>query len=120
VIPLTGAILTAGAILVFFGVKFSLFHLAASLLVIGLGLDYALFLNREESDDSDRLKTCHALLICNLSTLSVFGVLSFSNTPVLTAIGSTVALGSLLSLIFSSIFAQNVSLKPSDSSSNYQ
>jgi predicted exporter len=107
VIPLASAILTAAAILIIFGTKFSLFHLAASLLVIGLGLDYALFLNRSESNDSNRLKTCHALLVCNLSTLSVFGALSFSNTPVLTAIGSTVALGSLLSLIFSSIFAKN-------------
>lgn len=109
VIPLASAILTSSAILVFFGVKFSLFHLAASLLVIGLGLDYALFLNRQESEPSDEIKTCHALLICNLSTLSVFGALSFSTTPVLTAIGSTVAIGSFLSLLFSSIFAKNVS-----------
>ena len=108
VIPLVSAILTSAAILVFFGVKFSLFHLAASLLVIGLGLDYALFLNRQESEPSERIKTCHALLICNLSTLSVFGALSFSTTPVLTAIGSTVAIGSFLSLLFSSIFAKNV------------
>jgi predicted exporter len=118
VIPLTSAILTAGAILVLLGVKFSLFHLAASLLVLGLGLDYALFLNRKENDDSDRLKTCHALLVCNLSTLSVFGALSFSTTPVLTAIGSTVAIGSLLSLIFSSRFAQNVFINSSGNHSN--
>ncbi|MGV7220119.1 MAG: MMPL family transporter [Nitrospinales bacterium] len=118
VIPLTSAILTAAAILVIFGIKFSLFHLAASLLVLGLGLDYALFFNREEINPSDRLKTCHALLVCNLSTLSVFGALSFSTTPVLTAIGLTVALGSFLSLIFSSIFAQNVFMKLSNNNSN--
>lgn len=105
VIPLASSVLTAAAILVFFGIKISLFHLAASLLVVGLGLDYALFLNREESLPGGRARTCHALLVCNLSTLSVFGALSFSATPVLSAIGSTVALGAFLSLIFSSMFA---------------
>ena len=93
------------AILVAAQVRLSLFHLVALLLVIGLGLDYALFMNRPKVSETDQWNTHHSLIVCNLSTVTVFCVLSFSDTPVLNALGTTVALGAFLCLLFSFIFA---------------
>jgi predicted exporter len=104
-IPILGSVLTVMAILTAAKVQLSLFHLVSLLLVIGLGLDYALFLNRKLKLKEEQSKTHHALLLCNLSTVSVFGTLAFSATPVLRAIGSTVAIGAFLCLWFSFIFA---------------
>jgi len=104
-IPILGSVLTVMAVLVAAKVRLSLFHLVSLLLVIGLGIDYALFLNRKPKSNEERSKTHHALLVCNLSTISVFGTLAFSTTPVLKAIGTTVAIGAFLCLLFSFIFA---------------
>ena len=91
--PILGSVITVVAILVAAEIKLSLFHLVSLLLVIGLGIDYALFLNRELKLKEERFDTHHALIVCNLSTVSVFGTLAFSTTPILRAIGTTVAIG---------------------------
>ena len=62
-------------------------------LTAGLGIDYALFFERAGADRDERLRTLHAVLVCSLSTLMVFAMLSFSSIPVLRSIGVTVALG---------------------------
>ena len=103
--PIVGSVLTVVAILVAAKVRLSLFHLVSLLLVIGLGIDYALFLNRELKLKEERFDTHHALIVCNLSTISVFGTLAFSTTPILRAIGTTVAIGAFFCLLYSFIFA---------------
>jgi predicted exporter len=103
--PIIGSVLTVMAVLAAAQIPLSLFHLVSLLLVVGLGLDYSLFLNREISFEEKQIKTRHAILVCNLSTVSVFGTLAFSSTPVLQAIGMTVAIGASLCLWFSFIFA---------------
>lgn len=110
-IPIFGSVLTVMAVLATAKVQLSLFHLVSLLLVIGLGLDYTLFLNRKLELLEDQSKTNHALLVCNLSTVSVFGTLAFSTTPVLRAIGTTVAIGAFLCLWFSFIFAPKTKMK---------
>ncbi len=104
-IPILGAVFTVIAILIIAKIQLSLFHLVSLLLVVGLGIDYALFLNYRLTLTEERSKTHHALLVCNLSTITVFGTLAFSTTPVLNAIGTTVAIGAFLCLIFALIFA---------------
>jgi len=46
-----------------------------------------------------------SLLLCNISTVIGFGVIGFATTPVLSAIGSTVAIGAFLSLVFAAILS---------------
>jgi predicted exporter len=75
------------------GIALSLFHLVALILAAGLGLDYALFFERTADDPAAQRRTLHAVIVCSLSTLLVFGVLSLSSLPVLRSIGITVALG---------------------------
>jgi predicted exporter len=75
------------------GVSLNLFHLIALVLAAGLGLDYALFFERAADDPAEQRRTLHAVLVCSLSTLMVFALLSFSTLPVLRSIGITVAAG---------------------------
>ena len=102
--------------LLLIGERLSLFHLVSLLLVIGIGLNYALFFNRPFTDDADRRRTLLSLTVCIIATLSAFGALAFSRTPVLHAIGLTVSLGAFFSLVVSALLAQEkeaVSCSPS-------
>jgi predicted exporter len=73
-------------------------HLVALLLVLGLGLDYALFLSRSESD-AQRQATAKGVLACAASTTLAFGILAGSSIPVLRFLGLTVATGSAASFL---------------------
>jgi predicted exporter len=97
---LTAALLTAG------GQRIGVFHLVALLLVLGIGLNYALFFERPPADAAERERTRLALAVCSTSTFATFGFLSLSATPVLHAIGSTVALGALVSLVLAALWAR--------------
>jgi len=71
-------------------------HLVALLLVFGLGLDYALFFSRTDTA-SDRRATVHSVTACTASTTLAFGILGASSVPFLHYIGTTTAVGSLVS-----------------------
>jgi predicted exporter len=77
------------------GVSLNLFHLISLILAAGLGLDYALFFEHSAADAGERRRTLHAVLVCAISTLLVFAMLALSSTPILRAIGVTVAIGVL-------------------------
>jgi predicted exporter len=104
VAPLAAAVaLTASAILLG-GSTLSIFHLVGLLLVVAVGSNYSLFFERGAATIEDRERTLVSLLFANVSTVIGFGLLSFSRVPILHAIGSTVALGTVLSLVFAAIF----------------
>ncbi|MDH3551998.1 MAG: xanthomonadin transporter, partial [Gammaproteobacteria bacterium] len=73
-------------------------HLVALLLVLGLGLDYALFLSRSESL-RERRATDKGVLACAASTTLAFGILAGSSIPLLKFLGLTVASGALISYL---------------------
>jgi predicted exporter len=108
VFPLVSALAVVAAVLNLSGESLSLFHVATFLLVIGLGLDYALFFNRLEGSEEERRRTFYGLLVCSTTTILVFGVLATSSIPVLHAIGLTAALGSFCCLLFAGIMAKRV------------
>lgn len=104
--PLAAAVLVTVAFLLAVSTKLNLFHLVALLLVVGVGSNYSLFFERgsapaTDAADSGRIYT--SVFLCNVSTVIGFGVLGFASTPVLRAIGGTVAIGALLSLVFAAI-----------------
>jgi predicted exporter len=105
-LPPLMAILFVVASLLLVGERLSLFHLVSLLLVLGIGLNYALFFHRGVSDEAERRRTALALMVCIGATLAAFGTLAFSRTPVLHAIGLTVSLGALFSLILSAMLAK--------------
>jgi len=81
------------------GQPLDLFHLISLVLAAGLGLDYALFFERVGMNRDEWLRTLHGVLVCALSTLMVFALLSLSSIPVLRSIGITVTLGVLINFL---------------------
>ncbi len=114
IVPVLGSVLVVAALLHVSGERLSLFHLASFLLVIGIGLDYGLFFNRPHRSFDERNRTIQALGICSLTTILAFGLLAFSQFPVLRAIGTTAAAGALLSLLFSATFVGSNWMKSSN------
>lgn len=102
-LPLIAAVIVVTAYLALTGHALTIFHLIGLLLVVAVGSNYALFFDHRCVSQQDRERTMTSLLFANASTVLGFGLLSFSQSPVLYAIGSTVALGAVLSLVFSAI-----------------
>lgn len=102
-LPLAAAVIAVTAWLLLSGHALSIFHLIGLLLVVAVGSNYALFFDHRCTSAQDRERTVTSLLFANASTVLGFGLLSLSQSPVLNAIGSTVAVGAVLSLIFSAI-----------------
>jgi predicted exporter len=94
------ALCTTVAVIVTLHGSLTVIHLVALLLVLGLGLDYALFLSRTESA-SERRATDKGVLACAASTTLAFGILAGSTIPVLRFLGLTVAAGSAASFLIS-------------------
>ena len=97
-LTVSAALATTVAVVTAVHGSMTVIHLVALLLVLGLGLDYALFLSRSESA-SQRHATDKGVLACAASTTLAFGVLAASSIPVLKFIGLTVATGSAASFL---------------------
>ena len=89
------------AILYLAGVTLTPFHIVSLLLAMGLGLDYALFMSRSFDSALEASQTIFGVLVCAATTVTLFGVMSLSQAPVLHGIGVTVAIGAALSLFCS-------------------
>lgn len=102
--PLAAGVLVVGAFHALTGTRLSLLHLVGLLLVVAIGSNYALFFDRlAERRDGALSRTLASLALANVTTVASFGALSLSGIPVLRAIGSTVALGALITLLFAAM-----------------
>jgi predicted exporter len=91
------------------GEPLNLFSTFALLLVLGIGIDYAIFLR--EGRDSP-LSSLIAVLVCAATALLSFGVLAFSGTPFIHSFGLTMLSGISLAVIIALLLGH-----PSDSTS---
>ncbi len=105
--PLVLAVLTVAAVLVLCGVELTILHLVGMLLIVAVGSNYALFFDRREGGDRGGPLTVASLLIANLCTVIGFGLLSFSGVPVLEALGTTVAPGAFLALLYAALLTRH-------------
>jgi predicted exporter len=108
--PLVLAVLVVAATLTICGRQLTILHLVGMLLIVAVGSNYALFFDRESTDDRHHTSplTLASLGIANLSTVIGFGLLSFSQVPVLEALGTTVAPGTFLALLFSAVLTSRI------------
>lgn len=102
--PVAASVVLTVALLLAAGGPLSFIHIMALLLVAGLGLDYALFLNRNLESEQDGRRTVTSVLVGNITTVVVFTVLAFSELPVLNNMGQSVALGAVLSILLAFLF----------------
>jgi predicted exporter len=99
VLSLGISLLLTVAILALLETSLTPFHIAALLLVAGIGLDYALFMSHDSAGDHDQRRVAKSLLICAATTILAFCFMIFSTAPVLKGIGLTVSIGVTLSLL---------------------
>jgi predicted exporter len=122
--PLVAGVAVVAAAHVLAGTTLTILHLVGLLLVVAVGSNYALFFDQlalgrsfdklapERPDapapgrpDRTAARTLASLALANATTVASFGLLSLSAIPVLHAIGSTVAAGAFLTLVFSAALA---------------
>lgn len=108
VAPVACAVACVTASLLLQGTQLTILHLVGLLLVVAVGSNYALFFDRGAQTGSAtyRQQTQVSLVVANLTSVGSFGVLGLSKVPVLAAIGSTVAPGAFLALVFAAIFTR--------------
>jgi predicted exporter len=102
-LPPASAVLVTAATMSQFDGGLTIVHLVGLLLVAGIGLDFALFSRSFRKDPPALAKSRRAIATCALSTGGVFFVLGQSTIGMLEMLGLTVALGILLSWLFSRI-----------------
>jgi predicted exporter len=102
-LPLAGAVLLTFAILTAGGHRLSIFNLVGLLLTVAVGSNYCIFFERQDWRDSQAERMVASLVLANICTIIGFGTLSFARLPVLHDIGTTVAIGTVLSLVLAAI-----------------
>ena len=106
-LPLSLAALAVAASFALSHRPMNILHLIGLLLIFALGSNYALFFDRgaTRTDPVQATRTLSSVLLANLTTTIAFGVLATSSVPVLSSLGSTVAPGAFLALLFSAVLA---------------
>ncbi|WP_024850521.1 MMPL family transporter [Hydrogenovibrio kuenenii] len=110
-IPVTLGVLITFICLNVWAGQLSIFHLLASLLLIAIGIDYSLFVqaasvkNKEyDSAHQAAKEILHSVPIAMATTVVSFGLLLFTQIPILVAIGQTIVLGVPLVYLFSRLY----------------
>ncbi|BCR03188.1 membrane protein [Desulfuromonas versatilis] len=91
-VPVLSGLLLMLGIMGALGMSFNLFNVIAAILVIGLGVDYGIFMVCRQDEPCERA-TETAVLVSGLTTLAGFGALVLARHPALHSIGITVLLG---------------------------
>jgi predicted exporter len=87
------------ALLSLMGIPLNLLHLLGVLLVLSIGVDYAIFLVASGPEAGTRAATLLGLCLACASTCLAFGLLAFSSFPALRALGLSTSIGAVLSLV---------------------
>jgi predicted RND superfamily exporter protein len=98
------------------GIAFNLFNVVAAILIIGLGVDYGIFMVNKLSRGLQQ-GTEQAIFVSGLTTLAGFGALVIARHPALHSIGITVLLG-IIAAIPSALLVIPAVYRPS--SKNYE
>jgi predicted exporter len=104
--PLAAAVVMTAALLTLDGGKVSIFMVVGFLLIVAVGSNYCLFFERSEPNARTWQRSIASVVLANLCTVSAYGLMSFSNIPVLHDIGKTVATGTFLSLICAAVLSR--------------
>lgn len=91
-LPVLSGLLVMFGCMGWLNLEMNLFNVIASILIIGLGVDYGIFMVCHSQQEID-LASSRAILISGLTTLVGFGALVLAEHPALYSIGLTVLLG---------------------------
>ena len=101
--PTAVASIATLAILGYAGQSLQMFHVLALMLLLGVGIDYGIFMqeNAQRRDSTSWL----AVGLSAVSTILSFGLLGLSRTPALQAFGLTMLIGTTLAWLLVPFFA---------------
>ncbi len=88
------------------GNTLNLFHTMALFLVLGLGMDYSIFVKEMRENVSI---THQSIFLSAITSLLSFGLLAVSSIPVVSAFGITLLIGNLSNLIGAFIYSEQLS-----------
>lgn len=100
--PVAAAALTP-ALEALAGLAFTFFDAMALVLVLSIGVDYAIFC--AETDRARMARTIVAIWLAAMTTILAFGLLSLSRVTAVAAFGSTMLLGILLAVLLAPLAA---------------
>ncbi len=101
--PAVLAAATSVGALVLLGYQTNLMHLVALLLVLGMGVDYGVFMVEAHGDEEAVGPTLAGMLLDCLTTILSFGLLAMSVNPALRALGAITTLGVTLSCVLAPV-----------------
>ena len=81
------------------GVETSLLHVVGLVMVLGMGVDYGVFVVDSASHPEEMGVTMLSTFLGSITTVFTFGVLALSQHPALRALGITIGVGILLSFL---------------------
>lgn len=81
------------------GTETNLLHAVSLLIVMGMGVDYGIYVVDSSAAGEELGPTLVTCLLCCLTTILGFGTLALSSHPALRAIGLTTGIGIVLSLV---------------------
>ena len=104
-VPIVLATVAAAAMLIAFWEPLTVFHYVALLLTVGIGVNYALLMASPVARH-DRAAMWRTLAVVSGTALTTFGVLAAAHAPVLHAIGLTVCVGVIVSIVFAGLVVE--------------
>ena len=107
-LPVCLALLATFAVQALLGVPLNLFGVMSAFLILGIGVDYAIFY---QQDEAGHAYVTSAMFLCMLATILGFGLLALSATQAIHAFGLTVLLGVIFSFIFASLLTRGNALQ---------
>ncbi len=91
-VPVATGLITLFGVCGLLGWSFNIFNIVASILIVGLGIDYGIFMVCRTGGEEGK-RTDRAVVISGLTTLAGMGSLVLATHPALSSIGLTVAVG---------------------------
>lgn len=85
------------------GVSGSMMHVIGALLVLSMGVDYGIYALESRQHRDERATTLLGMLLAALTTVLSFGLLGLSENPALAAIGATVGVGMVFTVVASPV-----------------
>jgi hypothetical protein len=102
VLPSLMGVISCFSISVFTGRGFNVMHLASSILIAGVGVDYGIYavgMFRDGHNAEEMRSTIQSLMICALCTVAVFGAMSISSNKAVFSLGSSMLAGVIMAFL---------------------
>jgi predicted exporter len=99
VLPAVAAVVATSAVFGFAATPLTILHGMGFALVLSMGVDYGIFVVEALEDEQDVARAVVSIFVATLTTLLSFGLLALSSSPALRALGLSISLGLLFSMV---------------------